>query len=155
MARYILFYSIVALVISSCATPYQARSGMGGYTELQLNERLYEVTFRGNGFQVRLYTMLRAAELAKENGYTHFVIMGEEAEVDKSIAELTPDRIETKPDGYGGVTSTVRSGSSIPVNKHKATISVFFLNESEDEHNKVLPYAIDAEAFWSRNNPKK
>lgn len=157
MIRNLLFILCIAFVISSCATPYQASSTMGGYSELQLNERLFEVSFRGNGYisgeQVRIYTMLRAAELAIENGYSHFVIMDENAQVASSTAQLTPDRIETRPDGYGGVTSTVRPGSSIPVNKHTAKISVFLIDESEDEENEILPFAIDAKTFWENNKP--
>lgn len=130
---------------------------MGGYSDLKLNDRVYEVSFNGNGYtsssQVYVYTLLRASELAIENEYSHFVIMDDASSANSYTARLTDDRVEHRPDGYGGVTSTVRPGATMPVNKYASSVRIFLFNDYEDEENELLLEAVDAESFWEENKP--
>ena len=52
---------------------------MGGYSSLQLDDNVFQVSFKGNAYisqeNVNEFTLLRCAEIAKENKYPYFVIM--------------------------------------------------------------------------------
>lgn len=67
-------------LLASCATPtpYQPNSEMGGYKSDQLSATEHVVTFHGNGYstqaQTNAYALRRAAEITKENGFSHFVV---------------------------------------------------------------------------------
>ena len=70
------------LVLQSCSsgpTPYQSLGSTGGYSNTQLDENVFKVSFRGNG-STRLeraidFTLLRCAELTLQNGYKYFVVV--------------------------------------------------------------------------------
>ena len=71
--------ALLFVAISGCATPYQRAGGMGGYSETQLAENVFKVSFDGNGFigpdRVTDYALLRSAEVALENGFKYFAIV--------------------------------------------------------------------------------
>jgi hypothetical protein len=52
---------------------------MGGFSETQLDENVFRVSFRGNEYtrpeRAADFSLLRAAELARNNGYSYFVIV--------------------------------------------------------------------------------
>ena len=70
---------IGALMISACATNYQSSGFTGGYTETRLDENVFRVLFRGNGYTGREraadFSLLRSAELTLKHGYKYFVII--------------------------------------------------------------------------------
>jgi hypothetical protein len=76
---------LVVLVVVGCATPYQSLGMRGGYSEIQLNQRAYEVNFAGNGYSspgyVRTMATRRAAELTLAAGLTHFLVVDDAADV--------------------------------------------------------------------------
>lgn len=69
---------LLALTVA-CASPYQPKGFRGGYSEIRLASDMYEVTFKGNGYTspevVHQYLLRRAAELTRQNGFTHYVPM--------------------------------------------------------------------------------
>jgi hypothetical protein len=71
---------------------------MGGFSETQLDENVFRVSFRGNGFtspeRVADLGLLRAAELAKNNGFTHFIIIDSQSYV-KQSSYTTPTTTTT------------------------------------------------------------
>lgn len=83
----------VAMVLSSCMTPtpYQpevrGQRIHGGYSEEQLGDNRYRVTFDGNTLtsreRVEGYLLCRAAELTVQNGYDWFRIVDRETERDR------------------------------------------------------------------------
>ena len=67
---------LAMLLIGCAATPYQpVRSGCG-YADLKVQDGVYKVYFSGNSNTredvVENYTLLRAADLTLEKGYTYF-----------------------------------------------------------------------------------
>ncbi len=60
-------------------TPYQPLGKSGGYEETRLQENVYRVSFKANPqtqeTTVLDYMYLRSAELTKEAGYSHFLIV--------------------------------------------------------------------------------
>lgn len=105
----------LTLLVLGCAVTYRPLNASGGYTEKQLNENTFEVTFEGNQHnslvEVRTFLTFRCAELTLEQGLTHFLIIEDasyEAIGDKEFADgdLT---IETRTSMSGGVNTTVKS----------------------------------------------
>ena len=70
---------LVALLLHGCATPYQQTGLTGGFSETQLDENVWTVTFKGNGYTSREratdFNLLRCAEICLENGYRYFMIV--------------------------------------------------------------------------------
>lgn len=79
-----VFLVVVLFVSVSCATGYHANSFSGGYTEEKVGDNMYEVEFHGNGYtgrqRVERYLKRRCAELAKENGFSHFIMVNNASE---------------------------------------------------------------------------
>lgn len=72
---------LFAIAIAGCATRYDPESAEGFHeTQLSANPPVFQIYFRGNRFSdqcmMREYATLRAAELALQRGYTHFLITG-------------------------------------------------------------------------------
>lgn len=74
--------SVVVAILTSCATPYQPVSALGGYREIQLAPDIYRVMFFGNGYTnselAVEYTLRRCAELTEQNSYRYFGILSVE-----------------------------------------------------------------------------
>lgn len=79
---------VLVAFLTACAsqTEYKpaAERGEYGYTETQLSENRYRVTFTGNTITpketVQDYALLRAAELALQNGYDWFTLASRETD---------------------------------------------------------------------------
>ncbi|AUW07707.1 MULTISPECIES: CC0125/CC1285 family lipoprotein [Vibrio] len=69
----------ITLALGGCATSYQGKGFTGGYSETQLDENVFVVSFEGNGYtskkKAAAFTMLRSAELTVNNGYQFFAII--------------------------------------------------------------------------------
>jgi hypothetical protein len=99
-----IFFILFALVIflAGCATKYQPEGFTGGYSESQLGDNIFQVSFRGNsyaGHEIESdFALLRSAELTLQNGFRYFVIVrhGKDSSVS---AYTTPTQITTTPGG--------------------------------------------------------
>jgi hypothetical protein len=73
--RIITSLCIVA-TLSACATAYQRDGFTGGFSETQLDENVWRVTFEGNGYtreqRAEDFALLRSAELTLEKGFYAF-----------------------------------------------------------------------------------
>ncbi|WP_421903408.1 CC0125/CC1285 family lipoprotein [Maridesulfovibrio sp.] len=115
------------LILAGCATPYQSDWINGGYTSTQLDQNVFVVSFKGNGFTKSDtavdYTLLRCSELTLENGYKYFVII-DSSQDNKTSSYTTPKTYRTDFNsrtninnyGYGtsaytyGTATTMESG---------------------------------------------
>jgi hypothetical protein len=90
-----------------------------------IREDVYVVSFLGNGFtspkRVKDFSMLRAAEIGKKLGYTHFALLGSE---DQSTREIvaTGSTSHTTGSVYGNGNSATYSGTTTT---HPNTMPVF------------------------------
>lgn len=66
-------YLAIILALSACATPYQKKGFLGGYSETKIGPEMYSITANGNGYtslaDVQQMTLKRAYELCP-NGYS-------------------------------------------------------------------------------------
>jgi hypothetical protein len=155
----VLAVSIAAIVLSACATSYQPQSFSGGFTETQLDKNVFRVSFKGNGYTSREraedFALLRSAELALRNGFTHFVIVDGRAGTDFSTI-TTPTQSTTVGSAnvygntvYGRATTTTTGGQTFVVQKPSSTNTIYCTNGKPDG-----VFAYDA-AFVTRSIGEK
>jgi hypothetical protein len=66
------------LLLAARGTSYQPDGFTGGYSDTQLSDNVFSVTFNGNAYtdphKASDFRMLRAADLAVQHGFRYFVI---------------------------------------------------------------------------------
>jgi hypothetical protein len=76
-----LMMATMAVILTSCATPYQEQSFTGGFSVKELRPDVVRVSFGGNGYTTRetvqVYWLNRCAELALEKGFAGFEILSD------------------------------------------------------------------------------
>lgn len=86
---------VAVVLLVGCATPYQPVGVRGGYSERQVNERSYEVSFEGNGYTTkeaaRRMAVRRAAELALHRGFAGFAISGSSVSSELQVLPTGPN----------------------------------------------------------------
>jgi hypothetical protein len=108
----------IALMLAGCATSYQSKGLMGGYSETQIAPDVFRVSFGGNGYtsgeRAQDFTLLRAAELTLQHGFRYFVIVDEKNTTKVSIS-TTPGYAYTSGSFYRGryVSSSVYSPPTV------------------------------------------
>ena len=124
---------LVILVISlvllfGCSTPYKAQGFMGGFSDIQLGENIFRVSFRGNNYTSRErtldFSLLRAAEICLEKNFRYFAI-SESSEYEKTGTFSTPMTLNTRAHGDGlGSTTNVYGGETFLISKPITSITV-------------------------------
>jgi len=97
----------MVMLVSGCATGYQREGFTGGYTDMKLQDDIFKVGFRGNGYcgseRAENFALLRCAEVALENGYNYFIIVDEKS-LNQTSSYTTPVTAQTygTANVYGG-----------------------------------------------------
>lgn len=77
---------ILTLLLSGCTSSYQPDRAGGGFSTKPLADDTYAIVYEG-GYQTAKslaveFTLLRAAELAKSSGFSHFQVLTAEADLE-------------------------------------------------------------------------
>ena len=132
-----------ALLVCGCATGYHARSFAGGFSETQLDENVFQVSFRGNGYTSREraadFTLLRSAEVARTHGFGFFIIVEKENRTGYGTY-TTPTQSYSSGSAttygnmtYGSASTTTYGGHSYLIQKPGlANTIVCFMDRPED-----------------------
>lgn len=149
----------VVVLLSSCATTYQPQGFSGGFTETQLDTNVFRVSFRGNGYtssdRAADFALMRSAELALKNGFTHFVII--DGRSGSSVSSFTTPVQSTTVGSanvygntaYGRATTTTVGGQTFMVEKPSSTNTIYCMKGKPDG-----VFAYDA-AFIARSISEK
>jgi hypothetical protein len=135
----LIIATTLALALTGCATTYQDSGFSGGYSETQLDENVFKVTFRGNGFTKRErtedFTLLRSADLALQNGYKYFVIVNGGTSVSSST-HTTPTTYNTTANvyatgnyAYGTARTTQSGGQTYNISKPSTSNTIVCFKE--------------------------
>ena len=142
---------VLLVLFSGCATTYQSNGFSGGYSETQLDENVFKVAFRGNGYtgreRVADFTLLRSAELAMQSGYKYFVIVDANSYTSSSTY-TTPTTATTSVNAntygtantygnnttynantYGTATTTVSGGQTYNISKPSSSNTIVCFKE--------------------------
>ena len=83
---------MICSLVVGCATPYQASSFRGGYSETHLATDVFRVYFRGNAYtsmeRAQDFALLRAAELTTQYGFGYFAVIDESSST--SVSSFSP-----------------------------------------------------------------
>ena len=89
----LLAATVTALLIGGCATGYQSQGFKGGYSDTQVAENIFVVSFKGNGYtsaeRAEDFALLRSAHVAVDHGFSYFVIVSDQNSTSTS-AYTTP-----------------------------------------------------------------
>ena len=103
-----IFLSLLLVALTSCATQYQPKSFSGGFSETQLAENVFKVSFEGNGYtdteRSSDFALLRSAEITIENKYKYFALADSQSGI-KTSSFTTPVTAHTT--GYSNSTGTL------------------------------------------------
>ncbi len=138
MKNYIILV-IFAAILTGCATVYQKQGFTGGFSETQLGENIFRVTFKGNAYtsreRVSDFTLLRCAELALEKEFKYFIIVDSE-KYTKTGAYTTPTTSYTTGSAYGtgsyaygSATTTTTGGQTYFYSKPRSTNTIVGFKE--------------------------
>lgn len=101
--RTVLAVAMLGAALSGCATSYQPNGLTGGFSETQLGENIFRVSFRGNGYtrgeRASDFALLRSAEVAEQHGFRYFVIV-QSADKTATSAYTTPTQSYTTGSAY-------------------------------------------------------
>ncbi len=135
-----LFISI--FFFFSCATPYSSDGFMGGFSETQLDENVFRVHFRGNGYtsneKASDYSLLRCSEVCLQSGFSYFIITSSD-EKSESSSYTTPSTSTTKTrvnvygnSAYGNSKTTTQGGQTYYISKPSATNLIVCFKEKPE-----------------------
>jgi hypothetical protein len=110
-----ILFCLALVALAACQTPYQPEGLGGGYEDVRLSDDTFEIRARGNGYSTEGHTrdiiLLRAAQLARQNGFTHFQILdGSMRQSQRTYT--TPGYSNTTANVYGNSTATL-SGNTV------------------------------------------
>ena len=124
---------MLALALAGCATGYKPYGRYGGYSELQLEENKFKVSYDGNaGVPIETaadYVLLRSAEVTLEKGFTYFVIVGgqhaERLEVyNNPVISTSSGKAKASGDKVRVNSTTVTTGGNQTITRHPRMIHV-------------------------------
>jgi hypothetical protein len=148
-------YLIFLLFLSGCATSYKPDGFLGGYSEVQLSEKIWKVSFSGNGYtnprRAEDLALLRSAELTLKSGYRYFSLMDSRSSKDLfkwgsgSTAEITGQ-------SYGNQFSgTARIKNNEQVYSLPSTTNIVLMkSEGDADKNNLFDAKMICETLGSK-----
>lgn len=129
---------VIALSIQACATAYQKQGFSGGYTETQLDENVFKVSFAGNGYTGREkasdFALLRSAEVALEHGFQYFVAIDSE-QYSRNSTYTTPTQTYGTATVYGNTAygqATTYGGQTYHISKPRSSHTIICFKEKPE-----------------------
>ncbi len=146
--RILFIVYLVAVLLSGCATSYKERGLTGGYSETQLDENVFRVSFRGNGYTSKErasdFNLLRSAELTLEKGYRYFIIVDSQESVKLStyttptISDTDINVYQSGNHFYGDATTTTYGGQTYIYSKPSTTNTIICFKEKPQVNGLVF-----------------
>lgn len=142
--------------LAGCSTPYQKQNTSffsmtdAGFVDTKIQEGVYRIAYIGEGHSsagtISDYALLRAAEVALENNYKHFIII-ESAQDSRTRSYTMPAQANT----YGNVNALgaytantyVTGGQTYTIDQPSANMIIKCFVEKPAEQNGVIIYAAE------------
>lgn len=74
---------MTVVLLAGCATGFHSMGYTGGYSDIQLGENTFKVSFTGNGYTLQQraldFALLRSARITLRHGYRYFVVDASES----------------------------------------------------------------------------
>ena len=128
----------LTLLLGACSTPYKSEGFAGGFSEIQLDKNVWQVTFEGNGYtksqRSEELAMLRSAELTLSQNFTHFAFVDSRSS-SETVTISTPQNSYSTFNAntygnstYGTMSTRSYGGGTQSFNKPKTTNTVMMFN---------------------------
>ncbi|HZF20493.1 MAG TPA: hypothetical protein VE008_12405 [Burkholderiales bacterium] len=139
---------LLSALLAACATSYQHSGFGGGYSETQLGENIFQVSFRGNGYtqgeRASDFALLRSAEVTTQNGFRYFTVV--ESAKDSSLSTYTtPTQSYTTGSvygygntAYGSATTTTYGGQTYIIRKPSTTNTIVCFKDKPETAGLVF-----------------
>jgi hypothetical protein len=156
-----VFFCTAAFVLVGCAdmnagSTYTSTENMWrlGYSEIQLNNNTYRVSFAGYGIPQSLcdeFALMRAAQLTKMKGHKYFQVMDEkQSSSSQSVAMPGVTNTTGSVSRSGNVRATSYStGTAITMNYPVTSMTIQMLDNSADTSG-----VFNAEIIWNSLSAK-
>jgi len=152
------------LILFGCATPYQKVGLSGGYSDTRLQENVFTINFRGNGYTSRErssdFALLRCAELTIKNGFKFFAV-ADSSQEQKTMLYNTGSSSNTygTTNIYGNTAysnfQTYHSGSAtIPIIKPRSSYTIYCFAEKPEESIMVFDAHYLSQSIRQKYNLK-
>jgi hypothetical protein len=140
--------AIVVAMLSACASPYAPYGATGGYTDRQIDDNTFEVSFKGNGktpeAMVWNYWIYRCAEVTSKNGFRYFAQMAAAPKTSwNGNATDAPSMQKTR---YVAPTYIYVPGGTTVVRTWRANAVIRTFKPPMPES---VPYALDADVVMA------
>lgn len=135
--RFIILATILSQLYGCSATPYQKFGSRGGYTDAQLSENIFKVSFHGNARTHREratdFALLRSAEIAEAHGFRYFSIIDKNSYTTQRSVVI-PGEYETRGTFSGNTYSgtTTYTGSNIRLSLPSTANTIICFNEKPE-----------------------
>jgi len=148
----LIFLIAITVFLAGCATTYQKKGFTGGFSETQLGENVFRVSFKGNAYTSRErasdFNLLRSAEVALENGHNFFIIVDSE-QYSKTGAYTTPTTSHTTGSAYaygnyahGSATTKTTGGKMYFFSKPRTTNTIICFKDKPESGGLVYDAAF-------------
>jgi hypothetical protein len=127
MKRLLLTACAATSLLAGCATAYQPQgiSGSVGFTETQIDANVWKVSYMGDGDtkadRAEDLAMLRSAEVAFANGFTHFAFLTSKTDTQTTIVKNPMISYTSGTGTYGSALyanlTTHTYGGTVVINK--------------------------------------
>jgi len=144
----LIILCILVCTLFGCATGYQSSGFGGGYSETQLNQDMFNVRFRGNGYtseeRASDFCLLRCAELCKTNGYNYFIIIDSKSSA-TTATYTTPTYTKTNVNVYSKSaksSSVTYGGETYEISKPRTENTIICTKEKPEGINYNAEFLI-------------
>lgn len=162
----LIFLCAAVVLIQGCATPYKSSGFRGGFSETRLDENVFKVSFRGNGYtgseRASDFALLRCAELTLEKGYGYFIIIDGNSYTSQSTY-TTPTTTHTTGSvttygnrAHGSATSTTTGGQTYTISKPRTSNTIVCFQEKPENgfsYNADFIYKSLTEKYGIKKAP--
>jgi hypothetical protein len=149
---------LAALALSACATEYGPMQNGHGYSDIQVSDNMFRVSFDGNGATKRAqaedYALMRSAEIAIIHGFDYFLIVSEQTSA--TIAAYTTPTTTTGSATvmgntvYGSATTVGGQTYIISAPSTRNTIVCFKEKPPGTPYNaRMVIKSLDAKYGWA------
>ena len=153
--------SVVLIALAGCATGYN-KSGFltgGGFSDTQLDENVFNITFRGNQYtsmeRAKDFIYLRAADLTLKSGFTYFAITYATENVSTS-SYTTASETTTQVNFYGNTadaTSQTTPGTTFTKSRPSIEMTIICFAEKPNTNATVFNATGDPGGAALSDNP--
>jgi hypothetical protein len=159
----VLIIAALATTLIGCAAKYGDMGFMGGVSDRQIGQQVWAIRGAGNAFtslsDTENFVMLRAAEIGREQGYSHFVFLSEDSNVRSETRTTGGTTFNATTSCYGTFCNTYGSSSGpVTTTTYKPDSEARVLFITQDEYDAMSEadrrFVMSVDQVWADLSPE-